>query len=116
MVEKLIAQKHAVAISALNNTKIYHLGSRPFYTAIGETDNRNRREHSPRAIKNRLMGLDFVLAHRDYRYLATEREKVDYFSGTLGIPLSALPCKRYISLKTPSTTTRYFVDKYPDLS
>lgn len=113
LVEKLLDQRHAVAISALNHTKIYHLGSRPFYAAIGETDNRNRREHSTRAIKNRLIGLDFVLAHQDYRYLTTEREKVDYFSGTLGLPLSALPYKRYISLKTPSTTTRYFVDKYP---
>jgi hypothetical protein len=113
LVEKLLAQEHAVAISALNNTKIYHLASRPFYTLLGETDNRNRREHSAPAMKKRLMGLDFVLAHRNYRYLATEREKVDYFSGTLGISLSTLPYKRYRSLKTPSTTTRYFVDKYP---
>jgi hypothetical protein len=64
-------------------------------------------------MKNRLLGLDFVLAHRDYRYLATEREKLDYFSGTLGIALSALPYKRYFSLKTTSSTIRYFVDKYP---
>jgi hypothetical protein len=113
LVEKLQAQQHAVVISALNNTKIYHLSSRPFYTLLGETDNRNRREHSTPAMKKRLMGLDFVLAHPNYRYLATEREKVDYFSGTLGVSLSTLPSKRYISLKTPSTTTRYFVDKYP---
>src|SRR5216684_1976810 len=113
LVEKLQGQQHAVAISALNNTKIYHLGSRPFYALLGETDNRNRREHSTPAMKKRLMGLDFVLAHPNYRYLATEREKVDYFSGTLGISVSALPYKCYISLKTPSTTTRYFVDKFP---
>src|SRR5713101_1628383 len=113
LVEKLQAQKHAVAISALNNTKIYHLGSRPFYALLGETDNRNRREHSTPAMKKRLMGLDFVLAHPNYRYLATEREKVDYFSGTIGIAVSVLPFKRYVSLKTPSTTTRYFVDKFP---
>ena len=113
LVEKLLAQQHAVPITALNNTRIYHLGSRPFYAAIGETDNRNRREHSTLAIKNRLMGLDFVLAHPNYRYLSTEREKVDYFSEALGISLSALPYKRYISLKTQSTATRYFVDKYP---
>src|SRR5216684_8354173 len=113
LVEKLLMQKHAVAISALNNTKIYHLGSRPFYALLGETDNRNRRDHSTPAMKKRLMDLDFVLAHSNCRYLATEREKVDYFSGTLGIALSALPYKRYLSLKTPSTTTRYFVDKYP---
>ena len=113
LIEKLLAQQHAAAITAFNNTKIYHLGSRPFYQAIGEPDNRNRREHSPALIKNRLMSLDFVLAHRDYRYLATEREKLDYFSGTLEIALSALPYKRYISLKTTSSTIRYFVDKYP---
>ncbi len=113
LIEKLLAQQHAVAITAFNNTKIYHLGSRPFYQAIGEPDNRNRREHSPALIKSRLMSLDFVLAHRDYSYLATEREKLDYFCGTLEIALSALPYKRYISLKTTATTTRYFVDKYP---
>jgi hypothetical protein len=113
LAEKLLSQQHATAMTALNNTKIYHLGSRPLYTAIGETDNRNRREHSPAAVKSRLMGLDFVLAHRNHRYLATEREKVDYFSETLGIALSVLPYKLYLSRKTPSTATRYFVDKYP---
>ena len=113
LVEKLLLQKHAVAISAPANTKIYHLGSRPFYALLGETDNRNRREHSVPAMKKRLMGLDFVLAHPNFKYLATEREKLDYFSGTLGISLSILPYKRYISRKTPSTTTRYFVDKFP---
>lgn len=113
LLEKLLGQQHAVALTALNNTRIYHLSSRPFYTALGEPDNRNRRDHSPTALKSRLMALDFVLAHRDYRYLATEREKLDYFTGNLGIGLAALPNKRYISLKTASTTTRYFVDKYP---
>ena len=112
-VEKLLAQQHAAAITAFNNTKIYHLGSRPLFHAIGEPDNRNRRKHAPELIKTRLMSLDFVLAHRDYRYLATEREKLDYFSGTLGLAPSDLPDKRYVSLKTGSTTTRYFVDKYP---
>jgi hypothetical protein len=113
LVEKLLSQRHAVAISALNNTKIYHLGNRPFYALLGESDNRNRRQHSEPAMKKRLMGLDFVLAHLDHKYLATEREKLDYFSGTLGISISALPDKRYVSLKTRATTTRYFVDKFP---
>ena len=112
-VDKLIDQEHARTLTALNNTKIYHLSSRPFYTAIGEPDNRNRREHAPAAIKTRLMGLDITLAHREHRYLATEREKVDYLSETLEIPLADLPWKRYLSRKSASATTRYFVDKYP---
>jgi len=113
LIEKLIDQEHARTLTALNNTKIYHLASRPFYTSIGEPDNRNRREHAPAAIKTRLISLDFALAHRQYNYLATEREKLNYFNGTLGIPLSDLPWKRYVSRKSRSTTNRYFVDKYP---
>jgi hypothetical protein len=113
LAEKLLKENHARTLTALNNTKIYHLASRPFYTSIGEPDNRNRREHAPAAIKTRLMGLDFVLAHREYRYLATERDKLNYFSATLGIPLSDLPWKRYFSRKSRSTTTRHFIDKYP---
>jgi hypothetical protein len=113
LAEKLLEQNHARTLTALNNTKIYHLASRPFYTSLGEPDNRNRREHAPAAIKTRLMGLDFALANPEHRYLATEREKLNYFTETLGIPLSDLPWKRYVSRKSQSTTTRYFVDKYP---
>jgi hypothetical protein len=113
LAEKLVEQNHACTLTALNNTKIYHLASRPFYTSIGEPDNRNRREHAPAAIKTRLMGLDFALANPEHRYLATEREKLNYFAETLRIPLSDLPWKRYVSRKSRSTTTRYFVDKYP---
>jgi hypothetical protein len=31
------------------------------------------------------MGFVYVLAHREHQYLTTETEKLDYFSGTLGI-------------------------------
>ena len=113
LLEKLQGKKHVVARSALNQTKIYHLVSRTFFNAIGESDNRNRREHSPLSIKARLMTLDFVLGHPNPRYLATEREKLEYFSSVLGIPLQSLPFKRYVAVKGKSTTTRYFVDKYP---
>src|SRR5207302_10315329 len=74
---------------------------------------RNRRERPRFAIKNRLMGLDFVLTHPDLHYLATEPEKVEYFTGRLGIEHSALPTKRFTSQKNKTSTDRYFVDKYP---
>src|SRR5262249_50926730 len=113
LLEKLLVRKHATLATGCKGTKIYHLCSRPFYAAIGEEDNRNRRERPPFAIKNRLMGLDYVLAHPDKRYLATEREKVEYFTITLGIAIAALPTKRFTSEKSRGTTDRYFVDKYP---
>src|SRR5437870_12325224 len=69
LVEKLLAQRHAVATSALNNTKLYDLGCRPFYSVLGEIDIRIPREPSRLAIQRRLMALDFVTAHPNKRYL-----------------------------------------------
>ena len=113
LIDKLLTLKHASVAVGCNNTKLYHLCSRPFYATLGEEDNRNRRERPPFAIKNRLMGLDFVLGHPEYSYLATEREKVEFFTGTLGIDWSLLPVKRFVSQQSKATTDRYFVDKYP---
>src|ERR1035437_5421008 len=87
LTEKLLEKGHATGKKVGRGVMLYHLSSRPFYKAIGETDNRNRREHSPLSIKTRLMGLDYVLAH-PHQYLATERVKVNYFSDLLGIPLA----------------------------
>ena len=113
LIDKLLALKHASVAVGCNNTKLYHLCARPFYAALGEEDNRNRRERPRFAIKNRLMGLDFVLGHSENTYLVTEREKVDFFTGTLGVDRSLLPVKRFTSQQSKATTDRYFVDKYP---
>lgn len=113
LVEKVIAHEHAKVSSFEHNTRVYHLCTRPFYAVLGQVDNRNRRERQPLTIKNKLMGLDFVLAHRAHPFLATEQEKVDYFARTLGIEPRKLPTKLYNSVKSKATTTRYFVDKYP---
>ena len=39
----------------------------------------------PYPVKVKLMGLDFVLAHQQHHYLATEAEKLDYFVSRLGL-------------------------------
>jgi hypothetical protein len=96
--------------AAATNIKLYHLCSRPFYSALGEADNRNRRERPPFAIKNRLMSLDFVLANRKYTCLSTESEKVDFFSSALGIDRSNLAVKRFVSQQSKEATARYFAD------
>jgi hypothetical protein len=96
-----------------HNTRIYHLCTRPLYRALGQEDNRNRRERQPLTIKNKLMGLDFVLAHSAQQFLVTEQEKVDYFTGALNVDVATLPAKLFRSRSREATTTRYFVDKYP---
>jgi hypothetical protein len=96
-----------------NRTVIYDIDAKPFFEAIGEQDNRNRRWRQPYSIKIKHTGVDYVLAHRVHEYLATETEKLDYFSGTLGIDRSYLPGRVYRSKDGRTKTARYFVDKFP---
>ncbi|MGI9072758.1 MAG: hypothetical protein ACR2JB_15935 [Bryobacteraceae bacterium] len=111
LVEKTLALGHAQVSTFKANTHIYHLAARPFYAALGQEDNRNRRLRQAQTIKAKLMALDFVLAHPAAQYLATEQEKLQYFENTLGIPPEALPTKKYTSRGL--VTERYFVEKYP---
>lgn len=111
-VEKALDLEHA-RVFTYQRSQLYHLYARPFYEAIGQGDNRNRRSRQPLTIKNKLMGLDFVLAHPDYHYLETEQEKLDYFTGTLQISRSVLPAKLYRGPEDGPATARYFIDKYP---
>src|SRR5579863_4099649 len=113
LIEKALAREHVRVFTYHHKTQVYHLGARPFYTALGQPDNRNRRWHEPITIKARLMALDFVLAHREHFYLATEQEKLDYFTKTVGIDRDTLPGKLYRSALNGGNTARYFIEKYP---
>ena len=113
LIDKVLLKEHARAITGCSGAIVYHLCARPFYAALGQADNRNRRFHPPMVIKNRLMGLDFVLDHPGETYLSTEREKVDYFVRELGIAKEDLPSKLYRSPTSHAATARYFVDKAP---
>ncbi len=94
------------ALSA-GNISIYHLCSKPFYAALGQENNRNRRGKMPRVIRQRLMILDYVLDHRQYQYFATEDEKREFFTP------GPLPTTVYASKQSDAKTERYFVDKNP---
>ena len=112
LIDKLLARGHGGALLGCQKAVVYHISTRPFYNAIGQENNRNRRMRSTVAIKNRLMGLDYVLdTHGDF--LATEEEKVAFFNGTEGIELAELPQKVFRSPTGEQTTSRYFPDKYP---
>jgi hypothetical protein len=78
---------------------------------LGQEDNRNRRRRQLPTIKNKIMCLDFVLAHRTHEYLATEQDKLAYFTHTLQLEASLLPAKRYAS--HGQITERYFIEKFP---
>ncbi|HET7151403.1 MAG TPA: hypothetical protein VFI60_08325 [Candidatus Acidoferrum sp.] len=111
--QKVLGKSHATARVLLRNGRFYHLFSRIVYRAIGRENLRNRREHGLEHIRSRLMILDFVLAHLDYNYLETERDKIQYFCGKLSVPKQSLPTKRYSGAIHKQVTERYFVDKFP---
>jgi hypothetical protein len=113
LVNKLKANQHCRITMYRHNRMVYHLSAKPLYDALGERDNRNRRERQPSTIKNKLMGLDYVLDHPQHQYLATEREKLDYFLRTLKIPRENLPTRWYQSPRGRGSTAKHFVDKHP---
>jgi hypothetical protein len=112
LVRKVMALEHARTTVYARNTHLYHLFAKPLYTALGQTNNRHRRERDSFYLRAKVMGLDYVLMNQDYHYLPTEQEKLAYFCDDLGIGHSHLPTKTY-SGKDGSRTQRYFVDKYP---
>ncbi|MBM3789754.1 MAG: hypothetical protein FJW35_05320 [Acidobacteria bacterium] len=85
LVRKVIERRHGRGERTGSHTCLYHLCSRALYRLICESDNRNRRAKSPYAIKVKLMALGFVLEHPHYRFVATEHDKVAFFTGDLGL-------------------------------
>jgi hypothetical protein len=108
---KLLANKHGLATRVGRHTELYHVSGKAVYVALDEPDNRHRRRRSPLAIKAKLMALDYVLAHPQDTFLATERERVAYFTDRWQIDRQVLPAKQYRGPR--SETIRFFVDKYP---
>jgi hypothetical protein len=97
-----------------NRGDIYHLHAKALYRAIEQSDNRNRREVSPIQIARKLMVLDHVLATPGCEWLATEHDKVAYFTTDRGVALIDLPCRSYESSNARHPgTTRYFIHKLP---
>jgi hypothetical protein len=93
---------------------VYHLHSRTLYRAIGQEDNRNRRNASAALMARKVMLLDFVLAHGDVEWLATEADKRDLFADRFGVPPSDLPRRVYASARPDvEPTTRFFPHKLP---
>jgi len=113
LIQGALTRGHVRASTWRHKTQLYHLCARPFYEALGQGNNRNRRAHELLTIKNKIMGLDFVLAHRNYTYLATEHEKLDHFTRILQIDPSRLPTKLYHRGGSAETAARYFVENFP---
>jgi hypothetical protein len=91
--------------------RLFHLHHKALYRAIGDPNNRHRRPTTlPRAIE-RLMLLDAVLMDSDRTWLATEQDKVGYFTLTRRIAPDDLPSVTFRG--DDGETVRYFPEKFP---
>lgn len=115
LVQKALDLEHARCSTGFKGVHLYHLASRPFYAALGDPNNRNRRRHELTQIKNRLMALDFALSHPNADILGTEHDRLALFA-KLGVTFEQLPQRRFIGRVAGAGTTRYFVERHPILA
>ena len=110
--DSLVTRRYATARPCGHHrARLFHIHHKPLYRAVGESDNRYRRPTTlPRAIE-RLMVLDAVLAERGRTWLATEQDKLTYFTLTHRIPRQDLPSLTFRA--EDAETVRYFPDKLP---
>jgi hypothetical protein len=115
--DRLVARKLATRLAFRRDRgHVYHLQHSAIYEAIGQDDNRNRRRTSPALIARKLMLLDFVLAHPDADWYATEQDKVAVFADRFGVPVRDLPRRIYAPRRTgpdATSTIRRFIHKLP---
>jgi len=94
-------------------TMLHHVSSYQLYRAIADPDCRHRRERALWAVRKKVMTLDYVLAHRGERFLATSAQKLAYLSGKLGLSPACMPSKAYRGAGSDRLTRRHFVDRSP---
>ncbi len=112
-IRKLLAHKHASYHAYRSGGRVYHVFARKLYQAIERENLRTRKKHELEYVKTRLVALDFVVGHGQYRYLETEAEKIAFFVNEYNISIDALPLKQYRARKSAEVTPRYFVDRFP---
>ena len=113
-IRKGTSWRHFSALPTRNATRVYQV-CKAVYGILGEPDNRNRRPKQAALQRLRLMSLDYVVAHPDKSFLATEADKLEYLCG-LGATPSVCPSRTYAATNlNPSVppTTRYFIEKFP---
>ena len=84
-IEKAHAAGHIETIDYGQGFHIYHLFSKPIYRLLGNPDSQNRRRKGDGMIRARLMALDYVLENDTEHYLASEEERLHFFTETRGI-------------------------------
>ena len=109
---KLTSRKFATPYRCGHNkARVFHVHHTALYEAIEQRDVRFRKRMALGRAVERLMILDHVIAHREFRWLGAEQDKVAHFLTTTCLERDALP--RLVFGDPPSVTVRHFPDKLP---
>ena len=110
--DKLTSRKLATPyLCGHNKARVYHLHHAGLYEAIEQRDVRFRKRMALGRAVERLMILDHVIAHREFRWLGAEQDKVAHFLTATSLSREALP--RLAFGDEPNVTVRFFPDKLP---
>jgi hypothetical protein len=110
--EKLTARKLATPYRCGHNkARVFHLHNATLYEAIEQRDVRFRKRMALGRALERLMILDHVIMHREFRWLGSEQDKVAHFLTSTSLDRDALP--RLAFGVKPNITVRHFPDKLP---
>jgi hypothetical protein len=110
----LVDRRFATAYPcAHGRARIFHVHRRGLYQSIGERDSRLRRPTPIARAVERLMVLDAVLATTDVTWLATERDKLEYFTLLLKSRLERDELPHLTFGVGTAKTIRYFPDRLP---
>jgi hypothetical protein len=81
LLDKLVRSGYATVSDCLRNrAELYRVRHRALYRAINQPHSRHRRPAPARHVIDRLMRLDAIALQPDLIWLATEEEKVTFFS------------------------------------
>lgn len=112
---KLVERGYArpIQVGSLHRGRVFHVGHKPLYAAIGQADNRHRKSMPIGRMVERLMVLDAVLADRSFTWLGTEQDKRTHFLTHLQERVTEDDFPRITFGSGEASTRRCFPDKLP---
>ena len=109
---KAQTKRHIRVLPLTSRRFVFHVYSRILYHLCAIPGSQNQRIKGDRAIKTRLLSLDYVLDHSEQHFLRTEQQKMDYFHGALRIPQEKLPFLELVS-RSGNSYRVYFPERFP---
>jgi hypothetical protein len=97
---------HLRELHGLGGRKVLHIHGSAVYAALGDGQNRNRREHRHDDVRRRLFALDYVLGHQLGEWLLTGAERVTY----LGWKADPTRAPRIVRINPSGEAEIVFVD------